>query len=135
MLTSPQEKSCQRRKASEMPSSQWRQDHREQSREYERGYLDARLAADPSYTRSCHLKRKYGITHNDYLQMLDEQEGVCAACGKPPLTGKLLLVDHCHRTGSVRGLLCNRCNILAGFLESDNRKVVETYLEKYNRGP
>jgi hypothetical protein len=50
-----------------------------------------------------------GITDDAYEQLLAEQEGGCAICGNPPKTRRLS-VDHNHRTGKVRGLLCFRCN-------------------------
>jgi hypothetical protein len=45
----------------------------------------------------------------DYEALLAAQGGVCALCGKPPKTRRLS-VDHDHKTGTVRGLLCFRCN-------------------------
>jgi len=50
-----------------------------------------------------------GITDEEYERLLAEQEGGCAICGNPPKTRRLS-VDHNHRTGKVRGLLCFRCN-------------------------
>jgi hypothetical protein len=66
------------------------------------------------------LKRrlaKYGLTVENYEQMLDEQEGVCKACKEPPATSYSLHVDHCHTTGRNRGLLCFRCNTTLGKVE------------------
>jgi hypothetical protein len=45
----------------------------------------------------------------EYAAMLERQHGVCAICGNPPKTRRLD-IDHDHRTGAVRGLLCHRCN-------------------------
>ena len=56
-----------------------------------------------------HLRRTYGITLLDYKSMLIKQHGACAICEEKP-TKRRLFVDHCHRTGKVRGLLCMRCN-------------------------
>lgn len=57
------------------------------------------------------LKRRYGITLVDFHRMLDEQDFKCAICGKESgVNGKGMVVDHNHRTGHVRGLLCNYCN-------------------------
>jgi len=53
--------------------------------------------------------KQLGISDDDYQQLLEEQEGGCAICGAPPKTRRLS-VDHNHRTGKVRGLLCFRCN-------------------------
>lgn len=66
---------------------------------------------------------KYGMTVEQYEDMLANQGGVCAICGQDePLahgrTGRKfrLSVDHCHATGNVRGLLCQKCNRAVGLL-------------------
>src|SRR2546423_5792224 len=60
--------------------------------------------------RASHLKRKFGLTLEEYDEMLAAQEGGCAICGEAPEEGKILHIDHDHETGLVRGLLCQRCN-------------------------
>jgi hypothetical protein len=78
-----------------------------------------------------YLKRNYGITYDDYVQMLKAQNGVCAICGKAE-EKKRLAVDHCHNTGKIRGLLCGMCNTAIGKLNDDVqllRKAIQ-YLEK-----
>lgn len=69
---------------------------------------------------------KYGITTEDYEQLLEKQDGVCAICGKdePAEHGRTgskftLAVDHCHDFEYVRGLLCQRCNRAIGLLGDD----------------
>lgn len=57
--------------------------------------------------------RKYGITPNDYYNMLDEQDGGCAICGGGDDKTRFH-VDHCHSTMQVRGLLCGQCNLGLG---------------------
>lgn len=77
---------------------------------------------NPSASRLRNLKSKYGITREDYLSLLDSQGGVCAVCKKEESTGgrsSWLYVDHCHRTGLVRGLLCSKCNKGLGMFEDD----------------
>lgn len=78
-----------------------------------------------------YLKRNYGITHDDYLQMLKTQNGLCAICSKAE-EKRRLAVDHCHHTGKIRGLLCGKCNTAIGKL-NDNvcllKKAIQ-YLEK-----
>ena len=69
--------------------------------------------------RKSHLKRTFGITVEDYERMLAEQCGGCAICERPPRDDIALHVDHDHRTGMIRGLLCFRCNNALGDLESD----------------
>ena len=57
------------------------------------------------------LKRRYGITPEQYDKMLERQGGGCAVCGKAPKPGaRRLAVDHDHSTKVVRGLLCFTCN-------------------------
>lgn len=64
------------------------------------------------------LQRTYGITLDDYNNMYNQQNGVCAICG---IKGKAkgLQVDHSHKTGKVRGLLCVSCNTILGKVENN----------------
>ena len=90
--------------------------------------------------RNTFLKMEYGITVDDYEKLLETQNGVCAICQQPPNNNpkrrqprvrpqRLLVVDHCHETGKVRGLLCNRCNTgLWGLEAAEWRKKAEAYL-------
>ena len=64
--------------------------------------------------RKSYLKRKYGMTLEDYERMLEAQGGVCAICGEPRPEERTLHVDHDHETGEIRGLLCFRCNNALG---------------------
>lgn len=66
----------------------------------------------------CLLRKKYGITFQDYNEILRVQNGVCKVCGRKP--GKRRLhVDHNHKTGKVRGLLCGKCNLGIGYADED----------------
>lgn len=76
------------------------------------------------------LKHHYGITIEQYDAMCAKQNGVCAICKRPP-RGKMqrLSVDHCHKTGTVRGLLCITCNRTVGYLDNpDWLAQAQTYL-------
>jgi hypothetical protein len=53
-------------------------------------------------------RRTYGITRDQYWEMVKTQEGKCKICGALP---KRLATDHCHKTGKIRGLLCTQCNV------------------------
>lgn len=61
--------------------------------------------------------KKHGITVKQYDEMYERQKGCCAICGVFKFNrGKhRLVIDHCHNTGVVRGLLCNHCNVGLGF--------------------
>ena len=59
--------------------------------------------------RDSRLRKTYGISLADYDRMLKAQKGGCAICGRKPKS-RALDVDHCHRSGRVRGLLCHKDN-------------------------
>lgn len=67
--------------------------------------------------RNQELKKAYGITTEDYNKMLYAQKGVCKICNTK--SQKNLHVDHCHKTGKVRGLLCGRCNMSLGAMKEN----------------
>ena len=62
------------------------------------------------------LKAKYGISLDDYTAMHERQQGCCDICGT---ADERLVVDHNHRTGRVRGLLCHLCNAMIGCARED----------------
>lgn len=85
-----------------------------------------------SATKRYSLKSKYNITEEQYKSMYINQNKCCKICNKK--TTKLV-VDHCHNTGLVRGLLCDSCNKLLGFAR-DNETILEnakTYIIGYKQ--
>ncbi len=70
--------------------------------------------------RESRLKRRYGVDLETYDQMLEAQDGHCALCPKTDDNGASLAVDHSHKTGKVRGLLCRACNGTLGYLERED---------------
>jgi hypothetical protein len=77
------------------------------------------------YIKDRNLKRDFGINLGEYDIMLKEQNGLCKICKNPPASlNKSLGVDHCHKTGKVRGLLCDKCNRGLG-LFGDNPVLLE----------
>lgn len=61
--------------------------------------------------RERHLKAKFGITEAQYDELLDRQKHRCAVCGGHESQWKMrMAVDHNHKTGEIRGLLCYPCN-------------------------
>lgn len=78
----------------------------------------------PVKNRVYRLSALYQLEPGDYERMLEEQGGVCALCGtddpgtRPNKEGaRHFCVDHDHKTGKVRGLLCMRCNVTVGRME------------------
>ena len=72
------------------------------------------------------LLRKFGINLAQYDEMLQRQNGVCAICLNPPKK-RNLAVDHDHRSGKIRGLLCYRCNYGLGWLGDNWEKIQRVY--------
>ena len=74
-------------------------------------------------------KREYGISDQDMLDMLEKQSNSCAICRKEISWN--CHVDHCHKTGIVRGLLCASCNKGLGLFGDDTTKLKNAikYLE------
>lgn len=65
-------------------------------------------------------KAKYGISLEEYNGMFADQNGCCKICKTHQVEFKRKLhVDHCHKTGKVRGLLCHNCNLAIGCLKED----------------
>ena len=76
------------------------------------------------------MLKMYDLTPQAYADMLKTQGGACAICGNGMARDARLCVDHCHKTGKARGLLCDKCNRAIGLLGDDPillRKAI-TYL-------
>jgi len=77
---------------------------------------------DPEMLRKRELRRKYlkyGITEDDYFRMFEQQSQRCAICLTEKTTGRGWQIDHCHKTGVVRGILCHLCNTALGSFKDD----------------
>jgi len=87
------------------------------------------------YSRRSMLGKRYGITEEQYEEMLAEQEGRCGACGTddPGAKHGRFQVDHDHQTGAVRALLCNGCNTALGGVKDSIPRLQELiyYLRQY----
>ena len=75
--------------------------------------------------RKSYLKTTFGLTLEDYETMLAAQDGKCAICGTldPGRGSPYFHVDHCHATNTVRGLLCNGCNLGLGHFKDDTDRL------------
>jgi hypothetical protein len=82
--------------------------------------------ANPDKVKALFIGKRYGLTLERWNEMFAYQEGKCAICGTHQDQLKLeLAVDHCHKTGKVRGLLCVRCNRAIGLME-DNPELLHS---------
>lgn len=108
-----------------MKSAEWRHKNPERFKEHWK-MLNAKRPQR-------HVQR-YGITEQQYAEMVKAQDGKCAICAAPPVK-KILCVDHDHATGEVRGLLCDKCNRGLGQFKDDAATLYKAamYLTKQQR--
>lgn len=106
-------------------------------KEYARRYYHLHESAKNS-TRASEFKNKYGLTLEEAKAVVARADGECECCGRkvePHGTGAckndVANIDHCHTTGKVRGILCNKCNQALGLL-NDKPQLAVAYLEKCN---
>jgi hypothetical protein len=97
-----------------------------------------RVSREPEYFRERDLMKSFGLSVADYQKMFLDHNGVCACCGKPETATrsgktKWLAVDHDHKTGAIRGLLCSDCNTgLGKFCDSiEILTSAISYLKRY----
>ena len=81
------------------------------------------------------LASEYSLSRDQFYSLLEKQNGRCAIC-RHPLPKGTAVVDHCHETGEVRGLLCNADNLALGLVE-DGRNILRiqsmlTYAERHH---
>lgn len=85
---------------------------------------------NPERIRAAQRKHRYGMPPSEFNQLFTAQSGRCAICGSP----SALDVDHCHRSGKIRGLLCRQCNQAIGLFR-ESTKLLESakrYLNKFS---
>ncbi len=113
-------------------TKKWRNANPEKRRQYKRNaYHKNSYGKESQWKRD--LVKLYGITEEQWQEMFKSQNGVCAICHKHQVYRKLS-VDHNHKTGKVRGLLCNRCNRLLGYA-FDSQNILQAaadYLQRTN---
>lgn len=114
-------------------------EHGETDAQFHARKWTSRKARFPDFEVGRHLMREFGITQDDYRAILEAQEGVCAICKQPETakrpttqTPKALAVDHCHKEGHVRGLLCWRCNSVLGKV-GDSIQTLQSMIEYLQR--
>lgn len=90
-------------------------------------------AEDRARRRRNHLRRRYGLTPEQKEELFVSQDKQCAICGNPSPTR--WAIDHCHKTGRVRGILCQSCNTGVGlFADNTERlKAAIKYLKAQER--
>lgn len=112
------------RRATETTNAVYRSECKECSASKARKWFSENAERSNAARREWNLKNNYGLTRAQYDALLQSQGGVCAICGRPERMkrqGKLMRmpVDHDHKTGAVRGILCQTCNRAIGLLGDD----------------
>ena len=89
---------------------------------------------NPDRDRWRQLKRRFNLESHEYNELLIKQEGKCAICKQPESSidtrnniCRKLAVDHCHKTGKIRGLLCMRCNLSISMFDKNPELIATTY--------
>lgn len=101
----------------------------ERSRSQTRYRKNAKRMKETRYGKT--IQRLYGITQSEYDDRWIAQNGLCPVCHQKP--NDKLHIDHCHKTGKVRGLLCRKCNLGLGYFEDDILRLENAikYLQKH----
>jgi hypothetical protein len=114
------------------------QDWRLKNPTWDKEYESKRRIENPGHMKILDRKRnlaRYGITEDRYEEMFNAQNGVCAICKGINRSGRRLSIDHDHKTGEVRGLLCSQCNSAIGLAREslDILRKAVIYLEKHEK--
>jgi hypothetical protein len=98
----------------------WRRRNPDKMKEYRKNKAEINTERMRKWRAKNRLKSLYNISNEDWTVLFEKQNGKCAICGKHAKDLKRgLAVDHCHKTGKVRGLLCHPCNQGLGLFKED----------------
>ena len=93
-------------------------EYRQETKKERNEYLKEWGRRNPEKRRAQKYRHRYGIDVDGYNSMLLARNGKCAICYSSDFgraNAKVFVVDHCHQTGTIRGLLCHKCNMVIGF--------------------
>ena len=108
----------------------WRQKRQAQNNKRTAKWLSENREKMKLIKRRSILKTKYGITLEDYQNLLKEQDNKCAICRRDEIQ---FCIDHDHITGKTRGLLCHACNRAIGLLKENEQILINAinYVNRY----
>ena len=124
------------KKCISIQSRKWREENKEKSLAYSREYRQNNPEKWAETSRKSRIKYTYNITYEQYEQMLEEQNHVCAICKSVNKNGTALSIDHNHNCcpgkkscgKCIRQLLCNSCNAIIGHAK-DKAERLEAAIE------
>lgn len=110
------------------------QKHKLERRSYDQAYY----RRNPDKWRDEQLRRKFGITIENYRIILDQQDGKCLICLRSAADfpgQRWLAVDHCHATGQIRGILCHSCNRAVGLFQDNPDLMIKAaqYVQRFKK--
>ena len=107
-------------------NSSYKSGHSPTCKECSRKYAKSYAEKNKGLMRERQLKHKYGLTTAEYEAKLESQGGVCQICKRPPSenSSKKFPVDHDHKTGKIRDILCQSCNHMLGNAK-DNPNILQ----------
>ena len=95
------------------------------------------MRCESENSRWWHLAKKYNLSRERYTEILRQQGGLCPICGcnLGTVRVKRPCVDHCHKTQTVRGIICHNCNICIGMAKDNPERLrrAAEYVEAHNR--
>lgn len=109
-------------------AKKWAKDNPDKIKTIQKTWKEKHPEKRKLYTRNSRI-RAYGISPETYYEMLKQQGNECAIC-KAKSTRRAMNIDHDHKTGKVRGLLCDGCNLSLGHIEKFMEKAIQ-YLSQY----
>jgi len=127
--TNPRQRKLEQQRVA---SRKWRLNHLDDARA--RDKLRKRKPRSKAKRKDTYLKRVYGISLIEYNALLEMQEGKCSICRISKCrSGHDFAVDHCHKTGKIRSLLCQSCNTILGSVQ-EKVEILQSaieYIEKF----
>ena len=92
--------------------------------EYQREYNKTDAGKKSASNRK--IRYRFGVSDEEWTKMFNEQNGCCKICGRHHTEfDRQLSVDHCHKTGKIRGLLCGSCNRAIGLLGDSKELLIK----------
>lgn len=82
-------------------------------------FCDKKIRSETKYDKRYHLKKNYGLTLDIFNSLLELQENKCAICKSEFTETNIPHIDHCHKTGNIREILCRMCNMSLGMVKDD----------------
>lgn len=123
---------CRCKECRTQKEREYRLKNKDRLNEYHKNYYKNNLEKCRKLSLDAQRKRLYGIDYNEYIKMMDKQYYKCAICKTGSPGTRDWNVDHCHKTGKIRSLLCRDCNLGLGNFK-DNIHLLKTAIKYLNK--